>query len=66
MACEGLGITILPDFIVEDALATGKLVRLLKTAELVPLTLSVVYPSRKHLSARVKALVDHLINELSD
>ncbi|MBV2119864.1 MAG: LysR family transcriptional regulator [Candidatus Thiodiazotropha sp. (ex Ctena orbiculata)] len=66
MACEGLGLTILPDFIVEEALATGKLVRVLKSAELVPLTLSVVYPSRKHLSARVKTLVDHLINELGD
>ncbi len=65
MACEGLGLTILPSFLVEDELSTGKLIRVLKTTKITPLTLSVVYPSRQHISARVKALVDYLIDELN-
>ncbi len=65
MACEGLGLTILPSFLVEDQLAAGKLVRVLKNSKMTPLTLSVVYPSRQHISARVKVLVDYLIDELN-
>ena len=66
MACEGLGITILPSFLVEDHLSSGKLVRVLENSELTPLTLSLVYPSRRHLSARVKTLVDYLIDVLNE
>ena len=66
MACEGLGLTILPSFIVEDHLSSGKLIRVLENSKLTPLTLSVVYPSRRHLSARVKALVDYLIEVLNE
>ncbi len=66
MACEGLGLTILPSFLVEDQLSAGKLVRILKRTKLTPYTLSLVYPSRRHLSARVKALVDHLMDELNE
>ncbi len=66
MACEGLGLTILPSFLVEDQLSTGRLVRILKRTELTPFMLSVVYPSRQHLSARVKALVDYLVAELNE
>ncbi len=66
MACEGLGLTILPSFLVEDQLSSGKLVRVLKSTDITPLTLFVVYPSRRHLSARIKALVDYLIDELNE
>ncbi len=66
MACEGLGLTILPSFLVEDQLAAGRLVRVLKNTKMTPLTLSVVYPSRQHISARLKVLVDYLIDELNE
>lgn len=66
MASEGLGLTILPSFLVEDQLSAGKLVMILKNTELTPFILSVVYPSRRHVSARVKALVDYLIDELNE
>ncbi len=65
MACEGLGLTILPSFLVAEQLSAGRLVRILKSAKLTPFTLSVVYPSRRQLSARVKVLVDYLMDELN-
>lgn len=61
---HGLGVTLLPDFIVEDALAEGRLVRLLEAYERAPLTLSVVYPSRHQVPARTRLFVDYLVEHL--
>lgn len=44
--CRAWGITLLPDFIVEDAIADGRLVRILEDRERSTLTRSVLYPSR--------------------
>ena len=62
-AMQGLGITLLPDFIVEEALADGRLVRLLEGRERTPLTLSVLYPSRQHVPAKTRLLIDHLVEQ---
>jgi DNA-binding transcriptional LysR family regulator len=62
-ALQGLGITLLPDFIVEDALADGRLVRVLEGRERSPLTLSVLYPSRQHVPAKTRLFIDHLVEQ---
>lgn len=63
-AIQGLGITLLPDFILEEALAEGRLVRVLEDWERAPLTLSVLYPSRKHVPAKTRLLIEYLVTNL--
>ena len=62
-AMQGLGITLLPDFIIEEALADGRLVRILEGRERSPLTLSVLYPSRQHVPAKTRLFIDHLVEQ---
>ncbi len=59
-AVEGIGIAMEPDFIVAPDLAAGRLVRVLPDYAPAPTSLYAVYPSRRHLSAKVRAFVDFL------
>lgn len=65
-AIDGLGITLLPEFIVEDALTEGSLVRVLNGMEQPPLTLYVMYPSRKHVPTKTKLFVNFIIEQLGN
>lgn len=56
----GLGIALLPEFIVAEALAEGRLVRVLAGRERPPLTLYAVYPSRRHLPAKTRLFIDYV------
>jgi DNA-binding transcriptional LysR family regulator len=59
-AAEGIGIAMEPDFIVAADLAAGRLVRVLAEYAPAPAGVYAVYPSRRHLSAKVRAFVDFL------
>jgi DNA-binding transcriptional LysR family regulator len=59
-ALRGLGLTILPTFIVGDDLKTGALVSLLEDYMPQPLGLHAVYPHARHLSPKVRAFIDFL------
>jgi DNA-binding transcriptional LysR family regulator len=66
-ACRaGLGIAIVPSFAVAPALAAGEVVRVLPDWAGPTLTLYAVYPTRRHLSAAVRAFVDLLVRSLGD
>jgi len=65
-AIQGLGITLLPDFIVEDALADGRLVRVLQDYERSPLTLFALYPSRRHVPAKTRSFLDYLLEHFAE
>jgi DNA-binding transcriptional LysR family regulator len=54
------GVILHPTFLVGDALASGKLVELLPEFRAAELGIYVVYPSRQHVAAKVRLLVDHL------
>jgi DNA-binding transcriptional LysR family regulator len=60
-AIAGMGIALLPDFIVEDALARGELQRILRGFEPPPFTLYAVYPSREFVPAKVRLFLDALV-----
>ncbi len=60
-AIQGLGITLLPEFIVSEALADGRLVRILQAYERTPLTLFAVYPSRHFVPAKTRLFVNHMV-----
>ena len=67
LAIAGVGITRLTDVIVGDAINRGELVPVLTDwhhAEPVPLFAT--YPSGRHLSPKVKAMVDFLVEEFGD
>jgi DNA-binding transcriptional LysR family regulator len=49
-----------PDFVVGADLAAGRLVRILADYVPAPTSIYAVYPSRRHLSAKVRAFVDFL------
>jgi len=56
---RGLGVLRAPDFFVVDHLRSGALVRLLPDWE-TELGVWAIYPHSRHLSAKVRAAVDHL------
>ncbi|WP_300971751.1 LysR family transcriptional regulator [Thiocapsa sp.] len=64
-AMQGLGITLLPDFIVKEALSYGRLVRVLEGRERAPLILSVLYPSRRHVPVKTRLFIDYVIEQLT-
>jgi DNA-binding transcriptional LysR family regulator len=64
-AIAGLGITYLPNFIVAEALADGRLVPLLEDFAPQPLTLSAVYPQHRQSSRPVQALIEFLRHSLA-
>lgn len=59
-ALAGMGIVIRPSFSINDDISTGRLVRLLPEHHLGQLTVMMVYPSRRLLSAKVRSFVDFI------
>lgn len=59
-AIAGLGIVFEPDHVLADALQSGRLVRVLPQMRGPVLDIWAVYPSRRHLSAKVRLFVAHL------
>jgi DNA-binding transcriptional LysR family regulator len=60
LAVAGMGIALEPDFIVAPDLRSGALVPLLPGYAPPATAIHAVYPSRRHLSAKVRAFVDFL------
>jgi DNA-binding transcriptional LysR family regulator len=60
LAAEGAGIVREPDFIVGPDVRAGRLKAILTEFEPAPLPIYIVYPSRRHLSAKVRAFADFL------
>lgn len=60
-ALGGLGIGRSPLYVVEDFLASGELLCLFEELETTKINLHAVYPPGRHLTARIRALIDHLV-----
>ncbi|MEO5807320.1 LysR substrate-binding domain-containing protein [Devosia sp.] len=60
-AISGLGFAVMPSYLADPAVASGALVPVL--AEFMPTgqTLQAVYPHRRHLAGKVRALIDYLV-----
>ena len=65
LAAEGVGIGREPDFIVGPDVRAGRLKVILRSFEPPPLNIYVVYPSRRHLSAKVRAFADFLVERFA-
>ncbi|KIF83080.1 LysR family transcriptional regulator [Noviherbaspirillum autotrophicum] len=62
-ALEGMGVVLRPSFALRDDLAAGRLVRLLPDQHLQSLSVVMVYPSRRLLSAKVRSFVDFMSHQ---
>jgi DNA-binding transcriptional LysR family regulator len=60
LAVQGLGIVYEPDFIVAHEIRAGQLVPLLPDYRPPRSPIAAVYPSRRHLSAKVRSFVEFL------
>jgi DNA-binding transcriptional LysR family regulator len=58
------GVVLQPTFLVGEALSSGTLVEMLPQFRAAELGISAVYPSRQHVSAKVRLLVDFLTQSL--
>jgi DNA-binding transcriptional LysR family regulator len=54
------GVILQPGFVVGDALAAGELIELLPQYRSTEIGIYAVYPTRKHLSAKVRAMIEFL------
>lgn len=59
-ALDGMGILIQPTYILYDDIVAGRLVPVLDDWDLPRLTINLAYPSRKHLSAKVRTFIDFM------
>jgi len=60
LALQAAGIAFEPDFLVSEELRAGRLVALLPDYEAMPSPIYALYPSRRHLSAKVRLFVEYL------
>ncbi len=59
-AVNGLGLVMLPKYIVGRDIEKGKLVPIMEDYAIAPLDIHAVYPHRKYLSAKVRSFVDFI------
>ncbi|MGE5650110.1 LysR family transcriptional regulator [Noviherbaspirillum sp. UKPF54] len=64
-ALGGLGVMRQPLFLLAEELRSGRLVEVLREYRLPEIGIYAVYPSRKHLSAKVRSFVDFLAAEFA-
>jgi DNA-binding transcriptional LysR family regulator len=64
-AMQGLGIALLPNFIVEQTLEQGRLVKVLENYARAPMTLFALYPSRRHVPAKTHRFLEYLFDHFS-
>ena len=65
-ALKGLGIVQLPDYYVQQQLKSGELVSLLDNYREPEEGIWAVYPHNRHLSPKIRLLVDYLTEQLAD
>ena len=66
LAAAGAGIAQAPDFIVAPDVRAGRLVPVLADHAPPAIPINAVYPSRRHLSAKVRVFVDFLVARFAD
>ncbi len=59
-ALDGMGILVQPTYILYDDIVAGRLVPVLDEWDLPRLTINLAYPSRRHLTAKVRTFIDFM------
>lgn len=63
-AIAGLGLAVLPLFMVAEALRKGQLINAMPDLDLSPIPIYAVYPPTRHLPKKVRLVIDYLCQEL--
>jgi DNA-binding transcriptional LysR family regulator len=66
VAVAGLGLWLSAPFIVSDLLASKELVPLVRDYRLPEMEIVALYPHRRHLTAKVRAFLDMLVDQFSN
>jgi DNA-binding transcriptional LysR family regulator len=66
LAQAGVGINLEPDFIVADDVRAGRLIPLLPGYVAPVIGIYAAYPSRRHLSAKVRSFIDFLVQRYAE
>lgn len=66
LCLAGQGITRIPDFYLTDQLRSGKLVELFTDYQRPIVNMYLVYPSRKHMSSKVRCFIDYVLANLNN
>ena len=61
----GMGIALLPDFIVEEALCAGRLVPVMCEWQAPPISIHAVYPSARRVPQKTRAFIDFMVAALA-
>jgi LysR family transcriptional regulator for bpeEF and oprC len=64
MAIEGIGIAYLPNFMVDQPIADGRLVEVLPDYKGIDFPLSIVYPQNRQMSLALRTFIDNLVEVL--
>ena len=62
----GIGLILTSPFLVADLIASGALVPLLPDYRAPQIEINAFYPHRRHLSAKVRAFIDMLVNRFAE
>ncbi|MFT5852448.1 MAG: DNA-binding transcriptional LysR family regulator [Colwellia sp.] len=65
VAIAGGGVAMTPDFIVRDAIKSGKLIPILPDYTTLEFGLFAIYPHRKYVAKKVRCFIDFALAELS-
>lgn len=65
-AINGVGIAMLPARLCKESFDTGKLVPVLTDWSYSPVHLNLVYPTRRQLSAKVRAFIDFTVEKIDE
>ena len=66
VASAGLGVVLLPLWIIGPDIKAGRLVEVLPDYHWPDSAIQAVYPPGRHLSARVRAFVDFLVEQFAE
>lgn len=66
MARAGLGVTMLPNWFVDEDIAAGRLVQVLPEWSNLERKVFAVYPARRLLASKVRHVIDVLVNAFAD
>ena len=61
-ALSGQGVAILPDWLIDDDLRSGRLVHVLPQWQFTPQGVYALYPDTRHLPLKVRAFIDFMKN----
>lgn len=65
-ALSGLGLVLLPPYVIREELKAGSLVPLLLDYPTIEFSIVALYPHRRHLTAKVRVFIDALVRWFAD